>query len=111
MINWTEAHVWTRPITGGRWVRSITHIRNNATGEVRKKELAQVIFDGEKKPRDFIWKDVNFYCDCNREILFKEASGIKLSDAEFDQVACSEGNFSVNLENPVTGEIYYREFA
>ena len=40
-----------------------------------------------------------------RELFFERSAGNEIETEE-----CSDGRFSVNLENPVTGEIYYREF-
>lgn len=87
-------------------VKCVAHIRKNETGEVRRHETIEIINDGEKHPRVFNWEENNFSCDCNREIFFERSAG-----NEIETEACSSGRFSVNMENPVTGEIYYREFA
>lgn len=92
------------PIPGARWVRVIAHIRKNSTGEVRRHKCSEILHDDESAPSDFNWSENNFSCDCNRELFFEIGN-------DFDKEECSDGRFSVNLENPVTGEIYYREFA
>lgn len=86
-------------------VRCIAHIRNNETGEVRKHESTEILEDDHELPSIFNWAENNFKCDCNREIFFERAAG-----AEIENEKCSDGRFSVNLENPANGEIYYREF-
>jgi hypothetical protein len=81
-------------------MKVLAHIRNNHTGEVRQYPCEEATA--------FIWEEGNYSCDCNRELLFGYAKGLKFED--MPDVKCSDGRFSVNLENPVTGEIFYREF-
>lgn len=90
---------------GARWVRCVAHIRKNATGEVRRYETYEVLDDGSPQPSTFNWEEGNGSCDCNREIFFERSAGVEIENEE-----CSEGRFSVNLQNPMTGKFYYREF-
>ena len=87
------------------WVRCIAHIRKNATGEIRHYESNEVLYENEEHPPTFNWEENNFSCDCNREIFFERSVG-----NEIEPEKCYNGRFSVNLENPITGNIYYREF-
>lgn len=85
----------------GFWVTARVHIRNNATGVVHTYESQEVLIDGVEHPETFIWEEGNFSCDCNRAAFWG------LVDEETE---CGEGKFSVNLQNPDTGEFYYKEF-
>lgn len=105
MDNWQTVEIKTHPLKNARWVRCVAHIRKNATGEVRRYETDEILEDGETHPSVFNWEENNFSCDCNRELFFERSAGNEIETEE-----CSDGRFSVNLENPVTGEIYYREF-
>lgn len=89
-------------------MRCIANIRKNATGEVRRYETEELINDGEAHPSAFNWEENNYSCDCNRELFFGYAGGLQYED--MPDPKCTHGRYSVNLENPVTGEIYYREF-
>lgn len=84
--------------------KCIAHIRKNATGEVRSKPSVEFGDDGNDDPGFFTWQEGNFACDCNRELFFERIDGKEISHEQ-----CSEGRFSVNLENEA-GKIYYREF-
>jgi hypothetical protein len=95
-------------LKGARIVRCVAHIRHNETGVVRDYNTNEVLEDGESVPSVFNWKENNFSCDCNRELFFGYAAG-KVYDDIPDR-DCTEGRFSVNMENPVTGAVYYREF-
>lgn len=103
-MNWLTAEMPS--IAGGRLVSVMVHIRKNSTGETRKYECAEILMDGESHPSAFCWEDGNYECDCNREAFF---DGI-VPGKEIETKECTDGRFSVNLENPATGEIYYREF-
>lgn len=81
-----------------RWYKIVAHIRNNATGEVRRHENTAV-GDEMCVPGEYIWSDGNYSCDCNRDLFWGG-----------DNAECGATRYSVNLENPKTGEIYYREF-
>jgi redox-regulated HSP33 family molecular chaperone len=65
--------------------------------------------DHEQHPSVFNWHENNYSCDCNRELFFGYAAGLGYED--MPERVCTHGQYSVNLENPETGEIYYREFA
>lgn len=103
---WEEIKNKSHPLKDARWVKCVAHIRRNETGEVRRREVMEVLHNGGKHPSTFNWEHNNYSCDCNRELFFGNINGV---DGDDDPV-CSKGRFSVNLENPVTGEIYYREF-
>ena len=87
------------------WIKIVEHIRNNQTGEIRKLE-SMGILDDDDTCSTFIWEEGNFSCDCNRELFFAEAIDVEPPD----NISCGDGKFSVNLENPVTRDIFYREF-
>jgi hypothetical protein len=105
--NWRIAEVPTHPLKDGVWVKIVAHIRNNESGEVRKYEMNSILDNGDNVPNEFIWEEGNYSCDCNRELFFEYANGKKGDEIESE---CGDGKFSVNLENPETGEIYYQEF-
>ena len=99
----------TGSFRGRPLVKVIAHIRNNDTMETRTVE-AQEIFDmfDIDEPSAYIWKYGNYSCDCNRHKLWLKAKGQDIEGAT--EIKYSDGKFSVNLENPVTNHIYYREF-
>jgi hypothetical protein len=84
-------------------------IRCNATGEIRQHETKGYVGEDESGPSTFIWEEGNYSCDCNRHIFFHVAGGGDYEDDEAD-IECSDGKYSVNLVNPKTGEVFYREF-
>lgn len=90
----------------GRWVKVIAHIRDNATGEIRQYPTSEPIDDGEEQPSTYIWDDGLYGCDCNRLLLFQQANG----ELEDWGDHCGSDKYAVNLENPATGRIYYREY-
>ena len=87
------------------WVKIIAHIRKNETGEIRQYETHEILEDGEWFPSVFNWEENNYSCDCNREIFFERSNG-----KEIDVTSCTDGRFSVKLQNPKTGTFYYEEF-
>jgi len=101
-VEWDEKKMHGK----GVFVEIVARIRKNATREVREKEGYLAFHEGDNLPYEFIWTDGNYCCDCNRELFFERAKG----NEDFDQEQCSEGRFSVNLVNPKTGEVFYREF-
>jgi hypothetical protein len=104
-MNWIEVDVPTHPQKNAKWVKIIAHVRRVADGAVRKSEKTAILDDGDEIPNPYIWQEGNYSCDCNRELFFERAAGNEPGETE-----CGGGRFQVNLENPVTGEIYYREF-
>ena len=90
------------------WVKVVAYVRNNATGEIRQYRT-EGIWDKEAHDgpvSTWIWEEGNFSCDCNRKIFWGNAAGEDyLSDSP-----CGDGGFSVNLQNPKTGQIFYREY-
>lgn len=110
-MSWNKIEIPTHPIKDGSWVKVIAHIRNNITGEVREYLTDEVLHEGDEHPSVFNWKENNYSCDCNRGLFFEYALMNDMDEAEKRGGGkCGEGGFSVNLQNPVTGEIYYREF-
>lgn len=90
-----------------KWVKIIAHIRNNGTGEIRQSK-EKIMWDEKNGcPLIYIWKDGNFSCDCNRKLFFADAGN---EDISMEDAPCGEGKYSVNLENPRTDEIFYKEF-
>lgn len=90
-------------------VKIVAHIRENATGDVRKYQTWAIYEpDDGPYPSVFNWEENNYRCDCNRALFFGYANGLKYEDMEDRE--CGETAFAVNLENPKTGEIFYREF-
>jgi hypothetical protein len=78
------------------------HIRNNETNEVRTTQNYELIWDNERnQPHFWNFSDGNYSCDCNRHIMF---------EGEFLEHDCSEGKYSVNIVNLVTGKLVYQEF-
>ena len=102
---WLDGKKKEPPRRGGRWVRVVARIRNNATGEVREYGTDEILEDGEEAPSDFSWSDGNDSCDCNRTLFFARAA-----DEEEDwDTECRDGKFSVQLVNPSSGTAYYDE--
>jgi hypothetical protein len=96
------------------WVKIVAIIRKNDTGEIRESEH-DAIMDGEQ-PHIFIWDEGNYSCDCNRQIFFssgdEEDETVMEAKELLDEkrTCCGDGAYSVNLKNPVTGTIFYKEF-
>ena len=103
---WEEISVPTHPTPNGKWVSIIEEIRLNATGEVRFHESHTILDDGEEFPRDYIWRDGNYSCDCNRSLFFNRAAGVEPEDSD----DCGHEKYSVNVKNKVTGTCFYKEF-
>jgi len=99
---WNQIEVDKR---GTIWVKITAHIRKNSTGEVRSSLDNRTWLMAEGEPSIFWWEEGNASCDCNREIFFERCNKV-----EIDNEKCGDGRFSVNLSNPVTGKVFYREF-
>lgn len=82
-------------------VKVLARIRRNDSGEVRSYESTSSYDDEVGGVNPYWWSEGNAGCDCNRHLFFTKY------DSEID---CSEGLYSVNLINPKTGEVFYREF-
>lgn len=105
MSQLSDFEVVTKPPPHNKatWVRIVAKIRHNPTGEVRDYPT-EGIWDGDDdQTTRYIWEDGNFSCDCNRSLFF-------YSHAEDMEADCGDDLFSVNLVNPRTGEVFYREF-
>ena len=88
------------------WVKIIAHIKNNKTGEVRQYEDEAIWNEKNNFPSISIWKEGNYFCDCNRQLFFQRANN---ETKDWDK-ECSNGEFSVNLQNPKTGKYFYKEY-
>ena len=84
------------------WVQINVHIKNMDTQEVRIFETDGIWYDGHFGL--YIWEEGNFSCDCNRASFFARAGNDEYDDE------CGESRFSINIENPKTGKIFYKEF-
>lgn len=104
MDDWEEAG--ETMLGGGKLVKAIAEVRDNATGVVREYECEEILGDGESEPCTFIWKDGNYSCDCNRSLFFARAAG----DAEDFDKECSDGKYSVRVRNKKSGRVFYSEF-
>ena len=91
------------------WAKMLAHIRKNETGEIRIYKIDGIMDEDSGYPHTFIWHDGNYACDCNRELFFEYAleDGMSMDDIGNE---CSDGRFSVNLQNPKTGLFFYREY-
>ena len=104
--NWKVIDIKSHPIKNGCWVEVIAEIRNNETSEIRQYLTHEILMNGEDFPSTFNWAENNYSCDCNRRIFFNRVNDIELEN----EYECSDGNFSVQLINPVNNKIYYSEF-
>ena len=101
-MNWIiESH---GPSGEETWVKVIAWIRKNTTGCIAKYDTSEPLEHNAKHPSVYNWSEGNYGCDCNRELFFERVKERAVNEA------CSEGRFSVNLENPATGEFYYKEY-
>jgi len=92
-------------IEEGKQIKTNVYIRKNNTKEIRKIEMNLYGFDSDTCPETWIWEEGNYSCDCNREIFFERAAGF-----EVEEVECSHFKYSIKLEDPKTGNIFYNEF-
>lgn len=88
---------------GDRLAEVLVHIRRNSDGKMFWFHDQLYWPAGDDAPSTYNWEDGNYSCDGNRASFFGDRSSL-------DEHVCSEGKYSVNLENPVTGKIFYREF-
>lgn len=99
----------THPIKGGVWIDVVVEVMCVATGERREREESMLYMpeeDGDT-PSSSWWREGNGGCDCNRVLTFLRAANEPDDD---DETPCGDGAYRVNLRNPVTGEVFYREF-
>lgn len=88
------------------YVKINVHIKNTLTNIIRIYNTEMHLSKNEEFPDTFIWEDGNFACDCNRHSFFECAAGIEPNES----IICSDYIYQVNIENPATHEIFYREF-
>lgn len=95
------------PIEKHVCVDFVAVIRKNETGEIRRYDTWG-IYEPEDGPHPstFMYVDGNYSCDCNRYLFFQRAA----DEDEDEDMDCTDGRYSLNLVNPVTGETFYREF-
>jgi len=90
-----------------KMVNIIIHIRDNETGEVHSYPDKAGWDEENREPTFFFWEEGNYSCDCNRESAWHWAVG----EEEFvEKGTCGTEIFDLNIENPATKEIVYREF-
>lgn len=94
--------------SGGSWVAVLAMITKVETGEVREYITEEILREGDEYPNEFNWEEGNYSCDCNRDLFFLRAGGEDDSES-FESYQCSDGKYSVDLINPVTGNTYYKE--
>ena len=104
---WEEVDIPTHPLKDAMWVKVIAKIRDNSTGEVRDFKTNEILDNLLEYPSVFNWEENNFSCDCNRGNFFNQSSN---EDSDYEDTPCGDGKYSVQLVNPVTGNIYYKEF-
>ena len=86
------------------WVKLTVFIRNNKTNEIREhSHLALLDKDLSCNLDLYLWEEGNFSCDCNRRLFFYPGQ-------EFEDDPCGDEEFSVNIINPKTGLVIYKEF-
>lgn len=56
---------------------------------------------------EYLWRDGNLSCDCNRSFFFLKAGGAEIPPCG----ACGEEEFSVRVVNATTGEVLFDEMA
>ena len=88
------------------WVNITAQIKNNETGEIRQYAVIGIWDKEINGPNTYIWEEGNWSCDCNRCDFWHQSGG----EEEWEESECGFEKFSVNLSNPETGEIFYREF-
>lgn len=93
------------PHNNSVWIRTVAHIKDKETGEIREYADDGLWNEERKEPATFIWEEGNYSCDCNRGLFFARAKNEEDLDCP-----CVGDRFDVNLENPKNGEIFYREF-
>ncbi len=87
----------------GVWVKIIANIRDNSTQEVRQINKTGLLDEDLKLGNiEYMWEEGNYSCDCNRKLFF--------DPGVVHDVDCSDGKFSVNLINPKTKSVFYKEF-
>ncbi len=91
-----------------KWVKIVAHIKCVLTGEIAKYENKGIWDEENQMPHTYIWEEGNFSCDCNRKMFF--LSGLNRSEPSDEEIPCGGGKYLVNLENPQTSEIFYREY-
>lgn len=107
---WKGVDVPTHPQPkGSYWVETVARIRDNKSGEVREYKMDDIISDGDPHPSIYSWEYGNYSCDCNRSLFFQYAAGVSSDAADWDH-GCGDGGFSVQVYNPVTGNVFYDEF-
>jgi hypothetical protein len=93
---------------GSLRVQVIAEIHDNQS-KITHQYPTEVFFElGAEVPSNFMWKDGNFSCDCNRHLFFNYAVGIEPEEDEEDD-ECTDWKYSVRLVNPVDGKVFYNE--
>jgi hypothetical protein len=84
-------------------------LRRTADGEVRVYQDRGTRGD-DGKFNDFIWRNDDFACDCNRYDFFEHAGGREPDDEESENAPCGDTAYSIDyIKDLETGEIVYSE--
>jgi len=81
------------------WVKIVALIRDNETYEVKEYPTGAIWDEATGNISDYIWREGNFSCDCNRGLFFGK-----------EEVSCGEGRYAVNIVNPKNNQIIYSEY-
>lgn len=93
------------PEGGHSYVLVSMIIKKVATNEIRQYETFGLFADNEYFST-FNYEDGNDSCDCNRELYFERVNDVPY----YEDRACSDGKFLINIINPETGHYQYSEF-
>jgi hypothetical protein len=87
-------------------IQAYLDIRRNADGVVRRHPSTwEWDADGEGSP-DYIWRDGNYGCDCNRHLFFIRCFG---NPAVYEHTGCGETRYSVRLTAAGSGTVLYQD--
>lgn len=91
-----------------RWFPADVYLLDTTTGERRVYESWQIEPDADGYGGcEFMFKEGNYSCDCNRELFFKRAGG---EDPDVGSVECGERRYRVEkIVNVETKMVVYQE--
>jgi hypothetical protein len=76
------------------WVKLRVQILNTKTQEVVECSEKGIFNKHEGKVSLYIWKEGNYSCDCNRELMFERAKGTPEDELN---TTCGKGKYLVNI--------------
>lgn len=89
------------------WVEVEVHIIRNSDGVERTyRDMDELLRDDGETWSDYMWRDGNWSCDCNRYLFFQRAAGEEEID---DDGPCGHDAYTVWIVNPADGSIIYDE--